>query len=152
MAFTVDFYNNGEDPRKINKSLGTFIATASCSPTGSVSSMKPVLICDYNGNLEGANYCTFGGKNYFIRNIEKETGGKIIIQCEVDVLATYASQIVDLPAIAKRSGTTDDFNVFSKYIEDPRQEFQTYRKVQTISMGNLDDLDILDHFILVTST
>lgn len=150
MAFTVDFYNNGEDPRKINKSVGTLVASATCSPTDSVSSMRPVLICDYNGSLEGANYCTFGGKNYFIRNIEKQTGGKIIIQCEVDVLATYASQINNLPAIAKRVGS-EDYQLMSKYIVDPRQEFQAYHTIQTISMGDLDPLGTMANYILVTS-
>lgn len=137
MAFTATFYNCGEDARKINKSLGTVMGTAICEPTGPVSSMTPTLICDYNGSIEGANFCSFEGKNYFITNIEKAVGGKIIVQCKVDVLSTYATAINSLPAIAKRVGS-ESYNLMSKYIEDSRQEFQSYRKVLCYTMGDLD--------------
>lgn len=150
MAFTATFYNCGEDARKINKSLGTVVGTASCEPTGPVSSMTPTLICDYNGSIEGANFCSFGGKNYFITNIEKATGGKIIVQCKVDVLSTYATAINALPAIAKRVGS-ESYNLMSKYIVDPRQEFQAYHTIQTIVMGDLDPLGTTAGYILVTS-
>lgn len=111
MGFSITFYNYSGDKNKINKQLSSGTAF-SCMPYDSVDIMNPSVILDYNSALESVNYAEFDSKYYFIDSIERMTGGKMMIRLHVDVLKTYAAQILALPAIADRTESESAQNAY----------------------------------------
>ena len=122
----IDFYDYTADNRIINKSLPeTPLQTVvSATPFRPLSDLTGTLLLAYNATAYAANYCSFGGKYYYITDRELLTGQKMQLTCRVDVLKTYASAILDLPVWCKRSATLQN-----KYMLDTKAPVLQKKKV-----------------------
>ena len=99
------FYTTADAPNKIDKSVTQIktITGAICKENCSV--LTPVFIVAYDALLLNCNYayCADFGRYYYITNITVVTGGRLQINCKVDVLTTYAQYIKNVPAVLVRS-------------------------------------------------
>lgn len=104
---TVQFYNTSDDPRVINKSLGSELEKTGIRFKDDTNILQPILDLDYDERLFSKNYCHIGllHRYYFIKDIIT-TNNRLYIHCEVDVLKTYESQIKNTNAFVVRQGRT----------------------------------------------
>ena len=100
---TILFYQSPDDPKKVDKTLnavGSGEATLQANINNTddtVSLLSPGFIVASNTTYYNAThiYCSdMGGRYYYINNITLLTGGKMLIHCSIDVLKTYATQIM----------------------------------------------------------
>lgn len=104
---TVQFYNTSDDTRVINKSLNDSLEKTGVRFKDNTNILQPVLDLDYDERLFSKNYCHIGLLNrfYFIKDITT-TNNRLYVNCEVDVLKTYESQIKNTNAFVVRQGRT----------------------------------------------
>ena len=125
MAITVTLYKNKSDSRCMQKDLEQLIEL-SCDVFNPCDRLNPTLVVDKNQiDWVDTNYCWIDEfeRYYFITDITATRGNKVEVQCHVDVLMTYDSQIRDCPLIAARS--TNNVNY---YLQDEQRLFNSYVK------------------------
>lgn len=124
MAFSLKFYNVSDPPNKLDKTIGTQIAScATVRPFEAVSELTGNFLIDYNAKINGCNYCYCQevDKYYYITDIQMETAQRMIISVKVDVLKTYASGIKSSPIYvtrAEQQATEDNPCGYNTYIHD----------------------------------
>ncbi len=89
----VTFYNNKSNNNVINKQLEK-VNTINFNFKDNTDLLNPILILK---NYEMGNYCYIDklNKYYYIEHITVLTGGLFQIQCHIDVLKTYANDIIN---------------------------------------------------------
>lgn len=109
---TITFYKTSDDPRKLNKTMINIGAndaavTAPVNNTAdTINLLSPDFIVASNNLYFTAThiFCAdMGNRYYFISNIELLTGGKMSISCNIDVLKTYASNIINCSGVVLRT-------------------------------------------------
>lgn len=91
------------DRRVLNK-VTTTIKTITATPTGEINILHPTLILEYDGAILNANYCYIPNFNrYYYLSITLDKGKRMILNCSVDVLKTYATQIKNRQGTILRS-------------------------------------------------
>ena len=116
MALTVTLYNVTDNPKKVNKTLGSAVLTLSnnVQPTDPCDILNPSFIITYPSNIGTFNYCTVSSpfnRNYFVTDIAVLTGGRMRISCNVDVLTTYAGSIKECVGTFTRSEDPRDYHI-----------------------------------------
>lgn len=105
--FTATFYSCTADPRQRDKTSAlTLIASAvPLSPTALLDIMAPQIVIDYDSTLLTANYCYLSDfdKYYFLDPPKIQTGKRIIFQGAIDVLMTYSTELLSVPATVLRN-------------------------------------------------
>lgn len=101
-------YTISADPRqllKVTNETPYTSAIASIEPTAPVNILSPTFIFNNNSSLYACNYlyCDTFSRFYYIDNISILTGGRIAVECSVDVLQTYATEIKARTATITRS-------------------------------------------------
>lgn len=116
---TIILYNNNDDNRKINKTP-TQLASYNITYKDNTSLMSPTIILDTDGDIQG-NYAYISntGKYYFIENITVMQNGLIQLDLKMDVLKTYATQILNCSGVIARQE-----NTYNLYLPD--SEFKVY--------------------------
>ena len=101
---TVKLYMCADDVKTVNKTL-TAEKTITVSITGNCSMLSPTLKIATYDNLSSYNYLYIQEWNryYFIKDITVDVGGKIYLQCAIDVLYTYRLYFGDVVACVIRS-------------------------------------------------
>lgn len=101
---TIDFYKISDDPRVLEKTLGTLLYTCNANILGTCSVHDPVLVLSYNSNLVTANYFHISdwGAYYFMGEPELSPGGRCIIRGTKDVLFSNKDEILNLHAYCSR--------------------------------------------------
>lgn len=101
---TVDFYKISDDPRVLEKTLGTRVHTCNANILATCSVHDPVLVLTYNSNLVTANYFHISewGSYYFMGEPELSPGGRCIVRGTKDVLFSNAEEILKLNAYCSR--------------------------------------------------
>lgn len=119
-------YYNKSDKRYINKSL-TLINDISIELKSDTSIINPTLILSYNSEVMQANYIYIPelDRYYYIDNIIASTQ-KLIVECSVDVLMSWRSQIDNMDVIVERSE-----NVYNLYLPDEKFKLYNYPLIQT---------------------
>lgn len=105
---------------KISKSPTTLL-TITGSLVDESSIVNPIILIE-SANLPDANYAQiadFGGRYYFIENIESVNTGLWRLTMHVDVLKTYAAQILANEGVISKST-----NLWNLYLEDV--DFKAY--------------------------
>ena len=99
----VQFGLSTDDRRKLFKQV-SFSVSADCYIKDNRSIVNPVFILDYNPAIISLNYAYVSefGRYYFINNISVAPGGKMEVDCSVDVLQTYNNQIASLSVEVSR--------------------------------------------------
>ena len=109
MATTINLYTISDDPRKINKTLGTPINGGTPIQLylrdESTDVLAPEVSFAYSAQYAAANYAYIPawGRYYFISGMRVTPAGRLYLQLKVDVLMTYASAILAAPVNVVRS-------------------------------------------------
>lgn len=115
----VQLLSISDDTRKINKTVNQITELLPCAVTeDSNSILNPRLLLKWNEGYIGANYAYIPEfqRYYFIDDISLNTGGNCVVSLSVDVLYTYAAQIMQLTVTASRSS-----NKYNRYLNDNEQ-------------------------------
>lgn len=120
MSFTVTLKVNSSPVNKIGKTLTTG-TDFSCQLKDNTSILSPTLIVSSQSSLAGFNYMYISefGRYYFIDDIRSVNNQIWEISAHVDVLETYATQILANTAVIRRQKS-----LFNLYLDDP--EFKAY--------------------------
>lgn len=92
------------DPRYLNKNFSS-TATVSCYVKDSCSLFNPSFVLDYKASYVSCNYVYVPDwdRYYFITNATFDQGGKYILNCQVDVLMSFNSDIKALsPTVVRQ--------------------------------------------------
>ena len=124
----ITFYNNNSDRRCINKNL-----TNAMTISGNIKSQytSSSISFDIDVSLAGItpfkfNYMKYDNKFYYIDNVDFLSQNIIRMNCSVDLLESYKSQILKQTAVLERSQ-----NIYSRYIDDDKLVLNAYKRVQT---------------------
>lgn len=112
MSFNVILKQNKSEKNRVVKDLTT-IATLTGDLRAETSIIDPVILISASmSNVKTANYLEISefGRKYFITNIRSVRDGVIEISAHVDVLSTYATQLLMNKAIISRS--ENDWNLY----------------------------------------
>lgn len=113
MAFTIDFYNNSSEPKKVDKVLSSHIQlTGNLKEESSIT--EPTIIINANA-MPPSNYMYIGQFNryYFIKKKNIIRDGLWRITTHVDVLMSHRSQIRKCKALIDRQEYS-----FNPYLPD----------------------------------
>lgn len=89
----VTLYKNTSDPKTVSKTLTT-IATVSAAPTAAVDILQPSLDLVYSSSLLACNYVYIPAySRYYYAKLTVMDGQRIIINCNVDPLMSFAAGI-----------------------------------------------------------
>lgn len=95
MSFNLNLYQTKADPRQVTKELSTVAENIQIQPTSTLDVVNPRIIIGYSESYLNANYCycTLLNRYYYITSTSLEIGKRIVLDCSIDVLYTYSSQI-----------------------------------------------------------
>ncbi len=127
------FYNNNSDRRCINKNL-----TNAMTISGNIKSQytSSGISLDLDVSVAGItpfqfNYMKYDNKFYYIDNVDFVSQNIIRLNCSVDLLETYKSQIFKQTVVLNRSETS-----YNRYLNDDNLHINAYKRVQTKAFGN----------------
>lgn len=113
MKMKLTFFKQAATPNRVDK-------TGYLTEMGSIDNVvikeprnmtHPTFILATNPLVYNSNYlfCSFTSRYYYIDSVDVLTGGRIAINCSIDVLYTYRNEILGSSAWVERSEkTTDD--------------------------------------------
>lgn len=101
---TINFYSVEDDPRTVEKTLGSVVHTVEATLLGNCSTHDPNFVLTYSSNLIHANYFEVPEWNafYFMGDPVLSPGGRCNIAGHEDVLMTYKDKILALNAYCTR--------------------------------------------------
>ena len=111
------FYKQAATPNRVDKS-GYLTEIGSLSGVilkADTNLMRPTFILKTNPLVYNSNYLynTFTKRYYYIREVTALSGGRISIDCDIDVLFTYKNEILNSSGWVVRSDSiltsTDDY-------------------------------------------
>lgn len=104
---TITLYNVTDAPNVLNKSLGTGTAITTAQPVQPCDFLAPAFILDKSSGVLSANYLvtdsTLENRCYFITDKQLISGGRVLVSCAVDVLSTYATDIIASTGVVMRA-------------------------------------------------
>ena len=124
----ITFYNNNSDKKCINKSLSDATTISGNIKTQYTSSGISIDIDTAVAGIKPFqfNYMKYDNKFYYIDNVDFLSQNIIRMNCSVDLLESYKSQILKQTAVLERSQ-----NIYSRYIDDDKLVLNAYKRVQT---------------------
>ena len=135
---TMQLMINSDDRKKINKAPADIGGALNCYLKENTSLFKPTMVVTKSAlgeNWASANYAyipAFGGRYYFIDDIEAMPGDRMAFHMTVDVLKTYSGAIMGTPFMIARS---EDIN--SPYFVDSERLIQSKKLVYYKRLGNI---------------
>lgn len=128
MAFDISLQMNNSEPERITKEIST-IVTVSGSLRGETSIIDPVIIIDIDlSACVNCNYLSIPtfGRSYFVTNIKSIRNGLVEFTCHVDVLSSFANQILSNTCIIKKQE-----NEWNLYLNDG--SFKVYQNPMVLT-------------------
>lgn len=125
---TIDLYVNYEDNRKVNKTnIQLLQKKATVQLKQDTNYKNPSFILDYFSGIERANYLYVEEWNkwYYINSLDLSQQ-RCFLNCAIDVLMTYRSEILNLECIIDRQKT-----LYNQYLDDSEYKIYNYRRTQT---------------------
>lgn len=109
----VTLCQNFSENNIINKSIQD-VDAVSCTIKGPLSVENPVLILDYDSDLQDINYIRIPEFNrcYYITDIVNLTGHRYQITCKTDVLESFKNDILALAVIIDKQQNVTETNLF----------------------------------------
>lgn len=141
---TINFYNYDGHPNTVNKELGTPTAIDG-NLRQDFDILRPVLILK-KSPLPDFNYCYVSalGRYYFIDRVTYVGNNQYEITLRVDVLKTYATQILAATATATRRADAD------KHISSRADVYDRQPHFERLEFPNSGLLDENGTIIMVT--
>ncbi len=137
---------NSSERNVIGKTI-TSLFTVNATIKGDTSILRPTFILQYDSTyLTGVNYiyCSDTGRYYYIDNIKVLTGQRIELDCSVDVLQSYKTEILNQTAIINKQRTNGNlYYNDGSFVTDVR-DFYT---IKTFSNGFTQN----GQYILITA-
>lgn len=124
--FNVVFYKNTSDYKCVNKTLTEIKKIENAVFKDSNNIITPQLLITYDSNIFNSNYCYISDNNryYYIKDIVKMQGGKLLVDCEVDVLMSNKNEILQLTATVDRNE-----NESNAYLIDENYKALSYKEI-----------------------
>lgn len=112
---TVNLYNVADDPRVLNKTLGTSV-NLNCELIYPSDLLNPRIKISASSFTPQLNYMYIQafGRYYFITEVTYENGGAVTIQGKIDVLQTYGQAIKSLNVNVIRH----EFGTFTNIVDN----------------------------------
>lgn len=133
---TLKFYKNISDKRVLKKNLSEIITLSDVLFLNDTSIIKPrfdlILSAETIAEINYC-YCVETKRYYYIDNITPSSGGRFILNCSVDVLMSYAEQILNVPALIYTQ--TNNVNVLLANANLPQQANE---QIQNIKFSQSD--------------
>lgn len=130
MSFSISLQNNSSPINKIGKAIST-ISTVSGDLKNESDVIRPEILIESDSNILSANYMTIDTfhRKYFIEEIQSVRTNLWLVKAHVDVLETYASQILSNTAVVLRQ--ENNFNLLLndgvfKCRQDPRISYRKF--------------------------
>lgn len=122
-------YINSSDERYVNKSLSN-IGEYTIVFKSDENSIRPTLKISDSNIPETANYVYLSELNryFYIRN-KRYSKQCIYLECELDPLMSFRSQLADMEAIISRNE-----RLYNLYLSDEKMEIYNYPYYQTLNM------------------
>ena len=129
---TLTFYKQAATPNRVDKS--NYLTPTGDLPNVTIKAetnlMTPIFILKTNPIVYNSNYvyCSFTKRYYYIESIDALSGGRIAINCKIDVLHTYRNEIKNSSGWVVRSSTTTDLDDDYSMLHNDypfRQDFDT---------------------------
>lgn len=126
----VTLYINNSDERYIDKNITSLGSYSSFYLKDDTNLTHPTLKLSDTSLSENANYLYIQelGRYYYIRD-KRYSKQCIYLDCEVDVLMSFKTQIRDMNAIISRNTT-----LYNLYLNDDKMEIYNYPFFQTLNM------------------
>ena len=129
MAYSIKLYQTASDKRTVNKAL-TSVMDASAEILGDCDLLSPSLILNV---APGVNFnylqildAPFNGRYYYVDNITLMQNGIRRVNCSIDVLMSYKSDIKKETAVIERQ----EFDA-NAYLPDSDAKLLAYEDVVT---------------------
>jgi hypothetical protein len=130
---TVQFYKYIGNPKKIHKTFSATYESKTINPTDVYDDQQPILILSYDSTIyNNANYCVIGSDCYFIPNRALETGQRMVLNLDKDLLMTNRAEIEQTRIIVERSTTMID-----SWMPDTLEAHTVQKITQNYLIGNL---------------
>lgn len=147
---TITVYNTPTGAEHMRKDLSSNLGDYTGAVRDSVVVERPIVLV--NGTLTTGNYCYIAefGRYYYItaKNIVRD--GLTEIQCEVDVLMSYQTAIMNCKCICSQRVSREPYD---RYIANSGYKTRVYKilgSMDDISRGDIDRaLPFDDSYILV---
>ena len=130
MSFSISLQNNSSPINKIGKAIST-ITTVSGDLKNESDVIRPEILIESDSSILSANYMTIDtfNRKYFIEEIQSVRTNLWLVKAHVDVLETYASQILSNTAVVLRQ--ENNFNLLLndgvfKCRQDPRISYRKF--------------------------
>lgn len=130
MSFSISLQNNSSPINKIGKAIST-ITTVSGDLKNESDVLRPEILIECDSSILSANYMTIDTfhRKYFIEEIQSVRTNLWLVKAHVDVLETYASQILSNTAVVLRQ--ENNFNLLLndgvfKCRQDPRISYRKF--------------------------
>lgn len=130
MSFSISLQNNSSPINKIGKAIST-ITTVSGDLKNESDVIRPEILIESDSSILSANYMTIDtfNRKYFIEEIQSVRTNLWLVKAHVDVLETYASQILSNTAVVLRQ--ENNFNLLLndgvfKCKQDPRISYRKF--------------------------
>ena len=135
MPLTLNFYNLVDDPRVVNKTLGTARRVTNVFLKDEQNVVNPTFILTRpsTGGDERYIYCPELNRYYFVDNVTIESGNKVTYGCTEDVLMTYREQIMNTDVVVFHQG---DAALANRLISDERIPLQVNTESRTFNFKN----------------
>lgn len=109
---TLEFFKQAATPNRVDKSayLTRISERDNVVLKSDTNLMTPTFILKTSADIYKANYvyCSFTGRYYYIISIDALSGGRIAVNCKIDVLHTYRAEIKSSSAWVTRSDGVED--------------------------------------------
>ena len=133
MAFQIVLATNNSEPNRMVKNV-TDVLTVSGTLKADTSIIDPVIMveCDIT-QVRNVNYMRINAFNrrYFVNNIRSLRNGLVEFSCHVDVLSTYADEILQNKGIVRKQE-----NAWNLYLNDGTLRTYQYSNVVTKKFPN----------------
>ena len=129
MSFNITLYQNESPVEKIGKTLSNSHTVTDVVLKKDTSVLKPVLLINSVQDVYEYNYLEIAefNRKYFIDDIRSVNNNLWEVAAHVDVLDTYASEILANTAVIRRQQ-----NKYNLCLDDPEFKTYNYEQIQTL--------------------
>lgn len=105
-AMTIQLLTTTDDQRKAFKTCTQIGADITAVPTDDMSELQPKIVINYDSTYLAANYVYIDlfGKYYKIDKKAVTIGKKIVLECTIDAVMSFYSDILNCDITAVRNG------------------------------------------------
>lgn len=147
MAFNIELQRNNSENNRVSKSISN-IMTVSGVLKEETSIIDPVIKIECNlSDVTQCNYLTIAafGRSYFVNDIRSIRNGLVEFTCHVDVLSSFASQILANTAIIRKQE-----NAWNLYLNDG--SFKIYQNPNVLTKAFPSGFDTQEFVLAVAGS